>query len=1047
MTRIAHTADIHIRALSRHDEYRETFQRFVDDCRRQAVDHIFVGGDIFHTKTTGISPEYIDLLTWWLTEMAKVAPTHLILGNHDGNLVNMSRQDAVSPIVEALANPRIFLYKKSGTYKVQDGLNFCVFSLFDEEGWKNVAPVPGDINIACYHGAVWGSKSETDWEIEEGIKASFFEAYDFTLLGDIHKKQDLAWRNGKSIMSYPGTLIQQNYAEELDHGYLIWDIRSRNDWDIEFRLLPNTKPFVTLEWTGDVDRTYKIAANYPKGSRFRIKSFNHISTQDVQGLSSQLKRNLAATEVTFKIDQQQVNKETISAGTQILERSDLREADVLLRLVKNYYENNAQTNEVWQRIGDQVKLYLRTVTASDEITRNTKWSLRNLRFDNLFAYGEGNVVNFDNLSGIVGIFGANRAGKSSIVGSIMYSLFNTTDRGPMKNLYVCNIRKPYCYSKAIINVNGADYVVERQTAKHENKKGIVTAPTSLNIFKINDEGEAVDLAGEQRNDTEKVIRKLIGNAEDFLMTSLSAQGEINQFIEHGSSKRRQILSRFLDLDIFDKMFDLANKDVNSSKAQLKSFPEKDWQGLLQAYEERSQKIVIEIDDCTKLLSDRNERLAELRAELTRHSDFTPVNLKQVENQRTKVADLESKRNATLEKLATLRDDVQKITAKISTIDSVKATNDISDLKKRLDAFTVLESSVMQLKHSHEKESTALKQQEKSLKILDEVPCGDSFPTCKFIKDAHATKTKIGEQRHRVEDALEKLEAATNSLDELRAENLKDKVEKLQKLHDMHAKLRVDISNKETEIVRLEGNIETIEAALVSSKLKLADLEEALKNEENAEVVSIKSEIENILRAIEVADKEKMQLAAERGRISSNVEKLSEEKEARDVLLQKMKVNELISHAFSKKGIPSVIVSSQLPLINAEITKILTGIVDFTVELEVDEETESMDVYINYGDSRRIIELASGMEKMISSVAIRVALINISSLPKTDMFILDEGFGALDDAGVEACNRLLSSLKRYFKTVIVITHVDGVKDAADIVLEITKNEKDSRVVYH
>ncbi len=71
---------------------------------------------------------------------------------------------------------------------------------------------------------------------------------------------------------------------------------------------------------------------------------------------------------------------------------------------------------------------------------------------------------------------------------------------------------------------------------------------------------------------------------------------------------------------------------------------------------------------------------------------------------------------------------------------------------------------------------------------------------------------------------------------------------------------------------------------------------------------------------------------------------------------------------------------------------------------------------------------------------------MSSLPKTDMFIIDEGFGALDDAGVEACNRLLTSLKRYFKVVIVITHVEGVKDAADLVIEVTKNEKDARVTY-
>jgi exonuclease SbcC len=160
----------------------------------------------------------------------------------------------------------------------------------------------------------------------------------------------------------------------------------------------------------------------------------------------------------------------------------------------------------------------------------------------------------------------------------------------------------------------------------------------------------------------------------------------------------------------------------------------------------------------------------------------------------------------------------------------------------------------------------------------------------------------------------------------------------------------------------------------------------------------------------------------------------------------MRVKELICSAFSRKGVPSTVISSQIPLINEEICKILAGIVDFTVELENDEDSDSMEIYINYGDSRRIIELGSGMEKMISSIAIRVALINISTLPKTDMFILDEGFGALDSIAVEACNRLLASLKKYFKTIIVITHIDGIKDSADITIEICKNEKDSKVTH-
>ena len=139
-------------------------------------------------------------------------------------------------------------------------------------------------------------------------------------------------------------------------------------------------------------------------------------------------------------------------------------------------------------------------------------------------------------------------------------------------------------------------------------------------------------------------------------------------------------------------------------------------------------------------------------------------------------------------------------------------------------------------------------------------------------------------------------------------------------------------------------------------------------------------------------------------------------------------------------------SSQLPIINEEISKILQGVVGFTVELEVNEASNDMNVYINYGDSKRIIECASGMEKMMSSLAIRVALINVSSLPKTDLLVIDEGFGALDDMNIEACSRLLDSLKKWFRNILIISQVDAVKDTVDNVLDITQKEKDSRVIH-
>jgi len=210
--KIAHTADLHIRSLTRHAEYKKVFQDFIDDCRLKSVEHIFIAGDVYHTKCSGISPEYIDLLTWFLTTMTKFSDVHLILGNHDGNLVNLTRQDAVSPIVDAINNPKIHLYKKSGVYEFSPGYTFCVFSLFDLDNWKEVKSINGKVNIACYHGPVWGSFTESDWEVDSGVKLDFFDDYPFAFLGDIHKRQTLKERDGKPTIVYPGTLIQQGYA-------------------------------------------------------------------------------------------------------------------------------------------------------------------------------------------------------------------------------------------------------------------------------------------------------------------------------------------------------------------------------------------------------------------------------------------------------------------------------------------------------------------------------------------------------------------------------------------------------------------------------------------------------------------------------------------------------------------------------------------------------------------------------------------------------------------------------------------------------------------
>ena len=169
--RIVHIADIHWRGLSRHDEYKESFACFFDKISSLNPDVIYVGGDIVHSKTQGISPELIDSLCWWFTEMSNIAPTHVILGNHDGLVLNKSRQDAISPIIDEIIAEKI--QEKVSNLTITEGKGFD-YTLNDTEiEWKN--------SLSNSDSWTGNGYRKTNWHVlckfipnEDGVIESYF---------------------------------------------------------------------------------------------------------------------------------------------------------------------------------------------------------------------------------------------------------------------------------------------------------------------------------------------------------------------------------------------------------------------------------------------------------------------------------------------------------------------------------------------------------------------------------------------------------------------------------------------------------------------------------------------------------------------------------------------------------------------------------------------------------------------------------------------------------------------------------------------------------
>jgi DNA repair exonuclease SbcCD nuclease subunit len=106
---IYHIADVHIRNLKRHDEYKEVFQKLYSDIKKRGTKDaiIYLAGDIAHAKLE-LSPELVKEISAFLRECSELCPTFLIAGNHDCNLNNIHRLDALSPIVDGLNLPNLY---------------------------------------------------------------------------------------------------------------------------------------------------------------------------------------------------------------------------------------------------------------------------------------------------------------------------------------------------------------------------------------------------------------------------------------------------------------------------------------------------------------------------------------------------------------------------------------------------------------------------------------------------------------------------------------------------------------------------------------------------------------------------------------------------------------------------------------------------------------------------------------------------------------------------------------------------------------------------
>jgi exonuclease SbcC len=161
-------------------------------------------------------------------------------------------------------------------------------------------------------------------------------------------------------------------------------------------------------------------------------------------------------------------------------------------------------------------------------------------------------------------------------------------------------------------------------------------------------------------------------------------------------------------------------------------------------------------------------------------------------------------------------------------------------------------------------------------------------------------------------------------------------------------------------------------------------------------------------------------------------------------------------AFGKDGVPAMLIEAAIPEIEESANQILAGMTDaqMRIRFETQKElistervTETLEIKITDKLGARDYELYSGGEAFRVNFAIRVALSRLLARragAQLRTLFIDEGFGTQDAQGRERLVQAINAIQDDFDLVLVITHVDELKDAFPARIEVTKTPDGSMI---
>jgi DNA repair exonuclease SbcCD ATPase subunit len=305
--------------------------------------------------------------------------------------------------------------------------------------------------------------------------------------------------------------------------------------------------------------------------------------------------------------------------------------------------------------------------------------------------------------------------------------------------------------------------------------------------------------------------------------------------------------------------------------------------------------------------------------------------------------------------------------------------------------------------------------------------------CKWIKD-YENDISIKNNNKQIEKRIQKLKDKRKLLNEtcnadyelfVRYYNISQKVKQCES--------EIEVINNEIEKINTNKNdYKTIETKYKENELNKEDI-----NEMRKQLEFIKGEDKKIEFKLNVGKTE----------FTRNNTKLDEHKKE----IERMKdiekeLNIYTVYNEALKNLPFVIIKKVVPRLESKINELLSVCTNFVVKVQVDNN--HIEIYIDrpiYNGRLILLNNASGFERFISSLAIRLALLDISQLPKPNFIAIDEGWTSFDYNNLNNVRTIFDFLVEKFDFVLSISHLSQIKEHCSSQIHLKKNDKGYSII--